>query len=357
MKRVRNAIRYIWIIILNIIFVFIFHSYLNYILLVCLLLFPIYSIFGVFRARAGLSVKVETPVEPMVKGEEFQVRFTVGNSSFFPLVNLNLALGFENCFYKKAGEHVLNTPLRAKRNTGIIYPIVMEYCGRFKVTVKEAVLTDVLGVVELKLPINETAECLVLPNGAERNREAGQIYQKGVTEAYESKEKGYDFSDISGIREYIPGDKLQNIHWKLSVKKDELMVKERVSVSAMQLNILVDLANDEEVSTEGVLELADSITKGFVLQNLPFTVNYYSTNLGKLNSMYIGNEIERRQWLEMVLYDVCYSDGIDVEELFFSDNQSAGNYLYIGKVFGNVSSEEAIFGNGNVAAVLRQRGV
>ena len=41
----------------------------------------------------------------------------------------------------------------------------------------------------------------------------------------ESKKKGYDFSEVTGIREYIPGDKLQNIHWKLSAKKDILMVR------------------------------------------------------------------------------------------------------------------------------------
>lgn len=357
MKRVRNAVRYVWIIFLNILIMLVFHSYLNYILLAGLILFPVYSILGVYRARDGLKVKVETPVEPMVRGEEFQVRFTLSNNSWFPLVNLTLALKFRNSFYKKEGEHVLNVPLRAKRETKVVYPIVMEHCGRFEIEVKEAVFTDLLGVWELKLPVGEIAECLVFPSGIERNKEAGQIYLKGVTEAMESKEKGYDFSDVSGIREYIPGDKLQNIHWKLSVKKDELMVKERVSVSAMQLNVLVELSNDEQMSAEGVLELADSITKGFVLQNLPFTVNYYSTNTGKINSVYIGNEVERKQWIEMMLYDICYSDEISIEEMFLSYNQAAGNYLYIGKDTGNGTDEDAIYGDKMAVAVLKQQGI
>ena len=356
MKRVRNAIRYIVLIAINVFIMFVFHSYLNFILLAGLILFPIYSIVGVYMARGNLSLRVEAPVEPMVKGEEFEVRYIIHNDSWFPIVNVNLNLEFSNCFYLRSGSHTLNIPVRAKRDTMVTYPIVMEYCGKFQVDVTEIVLTDVLGVCVIKLPIKESAECLVIPKGAERDKEAGHVYFRGVTEAMESKEKGYDFSDISGIREYIPGDKLQNIHWKLSVKKDELMVKERVSVSAMQLNVLVDLSNDENMCTEGVLELTDSITRAFVLQNLPLTVCYYSTNLGELRSIYIGNEIERLQWMEMMLYDVCCSGNIAMEEMFLQQYQSAGNYLYIGRGTGNVSDEDAIFGEKGTCAVLRTQG-
>lgn len=357
MKRIRNALRYIWIIILNILIMLFFHSYLNFILLIGLILFPIYSILGVYMTRARFSVKVEAPVEPMVKGEEFQVRFTLGNKSWFPLINVNMLLHFNNSFYRKEGEHVLNVPLRAIRDTKIIYPMVMEYCGKFEVSVTEVIFTDLLGVVELKLRVDEKAECLIFPNGLERDKEAGQIYLKGVTEAMESKEKGYDFSDISGIREYIPGDKLQNIHWKLSVKKDELMVKERVSVSAMQLNVLIDLANDETMCTEGVLELADSITKAFVLQNLPFTVNYYSVNTADINSLYIGNEIERKQWIEMMLYDICHGEDISIEDMFLTRNQAAGSYLYIGRSTGSEIDEDALYGEKASVAVLKHQGI
>ena len=355
MKRIRNAIRYVVLILLNVIVMVVFHSYLNFILLVGLVLFPIYSIIGVYMTRDSLSLRVEAPIEPMVKGEEFEVRYIIHNNSWFPIVNVNLTLEFANSFYSKIGGHTLNVPVRAKRDTKVTYPIVMEYCGKFQVDVTEIILTDVLGIFVIKLPIQETAECLVFPHGSERDKEAGQIYLRGVTEAMESKEKGYDFSDISGIREYIPGDKLQNIHWKLSVKKDELMVKERVSVSAMQLNVLVDIANNDEMCAESVLELADSITRAFVLQNLPFTVHYYSTNTGELKSSYIGNEIERVQWMEMMLYDICYDEDVLMEDMFIHQFQASGNYLYIGRVAGDVADEDAIYGEKGIGAILKSQ--
>lgn len=351
MKRFRNLIRYIIVILLNILIMWLFQSYLNFLLLAGLLVFPIYSIFGAKQVIQKAKLELVLPTEPMHKEEKFYLRFVLHNPTAFPLLNATIKLTMENRFYGDSGLHFLNMPVRAGKDTEIVYPIVMDYCGRFIVKAESIQFMDLLGIYEVTLPLKEEKECLILPNGKVRNSEAGLLYINGVSEAMESKEKGYDFSEVSGIREYIPGDKLQNIHWKLSVKKDELMVKERISVSAMQLNVLVDLANDEDMRLEAVLELADSITKAFVKQNLPFTVYYYSTNFEVLKESYIGNEIEREQWLEMLLYDRNYTDSGRVEELFLKEYPAVKSYLYIG--FENGENEDAVFGDKQTAAVLR----
>ena len=64
--------------------------------------------------------------------------------------------------------------------------------------------------------------------------------------------------------------------------------------------------NDPQMQLESILALTDSVTRAFVRQNLPFTVHYYSVKKGGLQEMYIGNEEERKQWMMMMLYDVCY---------------------------------------------------
>ena len=38
--------------------------------------------------------------------------------------------------------------------------------------------------------------------------------------------KGNDPSEIFDIREYVPGDDIRSIHWKLSSKTDTLILKE-----------------------------------------------------------------------------------------------------------------------------------
>lgn len=353
MRQLRNLIRYAGIIVLNVFMMLVLHSYVNLILLVGLILFPIYSIYGIHKVKESVSLRIAVPDEIMERGSRFYLHFFIQNSTWFPIVNATIKIKAGNGFYQEEGIHYLNLPIRARGETEVTYPVVMDYSGCFQVSSEHICLTDLLGIYEITVPIKVEAECLVFPNGKERNQEAGKLYMQGVAESMESKEKGYDFSEISGIREYIPGDKLQNIHWKLSVKKDELMVKERISVSAMQLNVLVELANDENMSLEAVLELTDSITKAFVIQNFPFTIYYYSTNLGELKSCYIGNEIERQQWMEMLLYDRCYEDAGLAEEMFFKQSLSTESYLYIGYAATDAEEGNAILGEKQAAAVLR----
>ncbi|MDE5778314.1 MAG: DUF58 domain-containing protein [Lachnospiraceae bacterium] len=353
MRRILNIFRYIIVITLNVFVMVTFQSYLNFLLLVGMLLFPVYSIYGVWKVKQELRLEIFSPSEAMEKTEEFYLRFVVHNHTNYTLVNGTAAVNVSNRFYGDRGKHYLNIPIRARKNAEVVYPIVMDYCGLFQVNVEQIKLVDLLGIYETAIALDVQRECLVLPGGEMRSQEAGAAYVRGVSEAMESKEKGYDFSEVSGIREYIPGDKLQNIHWKLSVKKDELMVKERVSVSAMQLNVLLDLLNDEEMRLESVLELADSVTKSLVAQNLPFTVYYYSTNLGKLSEQYIGSEIERKQWMEQLLYN--HADSVEgrAEDLYKKQFPFGGTYLYIGFMDEN-QTEDCILGNQQTAAVLRR---
>lgn len=353
MKQIGNILRYLVIIILDVMMMWLFQSYLNFLLLIGLIILPIYSIYGVYKVKNAFGLQLLTPLEPMEKGNEFLLRVILHNPTWFPLLNATVKLEVENTFYREDGDHFLNIPVRAKKDTEIQYPIVMDYSGRFCVNAKYIRFVDLLGICELKVDLTECADCLILPTGVLRNQEAGMLYINGVTEAMESKEKGFDFSEVSGIREYIPGDKLQNIHWKLSVKKDELMVKERVNVSAMQLHVLVELFNDEQMRADAVLDLADSVTKSLVSQNLPFTVYYYSSNLAELKSCYIGNEVERIQWLEMMLYDRCYRDAECVESMFLQQYTGGGAYLYIGLSNGTEVSDSMILGEKDTVAVLR----
>ncbi len=353
MKQIGNILRYLVIIALDVMMMWLFQSYLNFLLLIGLIIFPIYSIYGIYKVKNAFSLQLQTPLEPMEKGSEFFLKVILRNPTWFPLLNATVKLEVENTFYREDGDHFLNIPVRAKKDTEIQYPIVLDYSGRFCVNAKYIRFVDLLGICELKVDLTESADCLILPTGVLRNQEAGMLYINGVTEAMESKEKGYDFSDVSGIREYIPGDKLQNIHWKLSVKKDELMVKERVNVSAMQLHVLVELFNDEQMRADAILDLADSVTKSFVSQNLPFTVYYYSSNVAELKSCYIGNEVERIQWLEMMLYDRCYRDVDRVESMFLQQYVGGGAYLYIGPADGTEISDCMIMGEKDTIAVLR----
>lgn len=93
-------------------------------------------------------------------------------------------------------------------------------------------------------------------------------YMSGLSETEESKEKGNDFAEVSDIREYMPGDRIRDIHWKLSAKKDILMVKERVSVAGSEMMVLLQ-PGGEKTLAEQVLIQAFILSQAFLEQQIP----------------------------------------------------------------------------------------
>lgn len=79
-----------------------------------------------------------------------------------------------------------------------------------------------------------------------------------------------DPTRISGLREYVPGDPLNRIHWKVSARTGQLYVKQNEPSSVLGATLVLDL-HDESYSPEnkdGRMELAitTAASLGYLLQ-------------------------------------------------------------------------------------------
>ena len=93
-------------------------------------------------------------------------------------------------------------------------------------------------------------------------------FMAGAAEREESRQKGNDFAQVSDVREYIPGDRFRDIHWKLSARQESLMVKERVSMAGSEMVLLLNLVRNP-AQTEQILEFAWYLGQSFMEQRLP----------------------------------------------------------------------------------------
>ena len=119
--------------------------------------------------------------------------------------------------------------------------------------------------------------------------------------------KGHDFSDVSDVREYIPGDKLMSIHWKLSAKRDILMVKDRVSMSDQQMVLLVELSGtDEEV--DDVLTLAYAVVKRLVEEQTYVKLMWWSEGRFEFESREIMSQENLKDAYTDLYYETIYAD-------------------------------------------------
>ncbi|MDE6700298.1 MAG: DUF58 domain-containing protein, partial [Acetatifactor sp.] len=66
----------------------------------------------------------------------------------------------------------------------------------------------------------------------------------------ESRRRGTDYNPEYEIREYIPGDALKSIHWKLSAKQGKMMVRERLATGHEIIHVLLPLGEDRKLNDD-----------------------------------------------------------------------------------------------------------
>lgn len=302
MRRIKAVLEFVILFLLNGIMLWFFHSYLNLLFLVGMIVFFLYAFFSAYYVRSHVSIDIQVPNGYMEKKTNIVVRIHVKNDGFLPLVRCRIQLFTGNVFLSVCQENWLTVPVPIKNAEVIEYPLYSEYVGNIEVSVKKVLFEDLLSIHCLKKQIDITKNIYILPNSVGDEAFSLNDFQKGMDEAQESKLKGSDFSDVSQVREYIPGDAMKNIHWKLSAKKDDIMVKERLQMSSRKLLIVLSVdRNDPKIADETV-EMAYRIGVFFISNRVPVTLYFWSNK----SSVICEEDAESREEWEMAVVQALY---------------------------------------------------
>ena len=104
-----------------------------------------------------------------------------------------------------------------------------EMCGSINVCVKRIRIYDFLGILCVSRKCEGSASVKVMPEFQLMPLEITRSTREYQADAdvYSGERKGDDPSEVYQVREYHIRDSLKDIHWKLSAREGELMIKER----------------------------------------------------------------------------------------------------------------------------------
>lgn len=329
-KRILRIIGYLILIAFDGYWLWYFHSFLNLSILVILVFLPIISIVATKLVAEHMTLEWEGPYENMNKGDEFQVRLKLHNPMYLGVMNCKLLLQVSNLFYGTSREHELAAPLRAKHGQTITYPITVTQSGRIEFRVLRVTLEDFLGLTAYHKTFSEVYVAYVLPNRSNGILADLNAYTEGMAEVEESSKKGSDFSEVQDVREYQPGDRLQNIHWKLSVKKDILMVKERVSMSSRQLFIVLELHEDGDGLLEEILDTVYGISLLMIQNQIPLSLCWWSQNTQELMIYKVDYETMLEETFRLLFFESIYEEQVLGREMFAAVRGEEAQFLWIG---------------------------
>lgn len=256
------------------------HSHFVFMVLVLMLTAPVISLVCTYILKKKITAKVIYCGGNVYgrQGDEIFFRICINNKTPFLSLDSRVHITVTNSFLKTGGEQIIEVPIHAFNGYSLDVPIISKLPGIVSLEITRIDIKDIMGFHFFKSYFHEKKELVVLP--LEQNEEYNEALglETGMLESEESTKRGNDFSDVQEIREYIPGDRLMSIHWKLSAKRDILMVKDRVSMSDKQMVILPELCNCDLLILVRIIVTTYSVICSLVKDKTTVRLLYWSMN-------------------------------------------------------------------------------
>ena len=311
-------------------------------LLVILSVIPFLSIGAVFLLRHFLTVTLESPEREQTLGGIGHLKLMIHNPSWLISFDANLYFRTENVFFEDSGVTRLSVPVQMHGTYEKMIPIRYSMNGLYRFSFDGITIRDFIGVVSLGKKISTVTEVMVYPTAEQAARKDMSDMSRGMTESEETMKRGHDFSDVSDVREYIPGDKLMSIHWKLSAKRDILMVKDRVSMSDQQMVILTELSangeNADDIVNE-VLTVTYGIIRSFIDEQVYVRLMWWSEGRFEFDERKIVSRDSLKEAFSDIYYEKIYKDTEKTKNLMRSIHPELKAYVRISGRNGEADAE------------------
>lgn len=145
--------------------------------------------------------------------------------------------------------------LSVRPNGNVAFTLRTDHCGRLTVSVERLWLLDIFGFLAIRCQAKAQTHTTILPDTFPVDISSLQrMTAVQESESYRTDCKGDDMTEMYQLREYVPGDNLHGIHWKLSSKMGQLIFREPAMPEDHSLLLFWDQA-------EGMPEVYDALAE------------------------------------------------------------------------------------------------
>lgn len=293
--------------------------------LVVFLLLPL-VLYGLNRYQKNhLTVKLYTDQTAVRKRASFTVRIIADNDSKLPVSRLAVQLLLQNEFSADSGKVNLGGMADNESITTMEYQVTSEFCGTLRIKASSIKIYDIFGITFCRLVPPPELSVIVMP----------QIHNMDIQisnstcsfpvsgDEYDPHRSGDDSSEIFGFREYRDGDRFHQVNWKLSMKSEDLIVREFSLPVGYNVILLLDLASAKQnLPTVGridhFIEAAVSISNSLLERSCYHYVSWYSDKEKTLVRHSIKTQDDLFEMTMQLLLSEPYADLIDITDLYHS---------------------------------------
>lgn len=242
---------------------YLFFMYDNTVLsgmLVLCLFYPVLSAAGLIPAGRKAVPDLHRVPSVGEKGKQVKAGIFVKNTSHYKSLRYEALLSIKSRGGKRPGKKRLRGILAPDGQETVWCIFEAQYSGIVEICLESIKIYDFLGIFYRKVKWNKKAQVKIMPEfrlmPLEITRKTREF--QAEAEEYSQQRRGDDPAEIYQIRAYTERDSLKDIHWKLSAREEELMVKERSFPLGCVVLIYIDYRSEEQ-SEEGFSHLLETV--------------------------------------------------------------------------------------------------
>lgn len=263
----------------------------------CEVLFVLFAFLYLMFVSYRLKVSVDIPIVIAEKGGMLSLYLRIKNGFFLPLGRVKVQIAYGLSTEDRPLRKWLWTRPVMPGSNRYSYQVLLPEAGCYEFSVRKQRIYDMSGLFYFsgKRKGKGYATAIVLPRLWDVAVHLGENVRNffGDADVYDELRPGYDPAEMFEVREFADGDKLQSIHWKLSAKMDELVVREnsmpKTCPVVMFLNIETKSPNQEKKGFN-YYELCASLSFSLMDAGCPHYVVWHSKSRGELLRTRVDDE-------------------------------------------------------------------
>lgn len=333
----QNKIRYIMLLVLIGILAILYDEYVMGMIFLSFLVMPVILFIHLCYLYKKVDAHLISDIHIAGKGQEIPMSIQVYNASIFPVYYLKIYLTIRNTFSSEKCTKELIISMDGKSKRTVTCYLQSEYSGNLQICIKGIRSYDYLRLFSLKRKLKGEVKIAVLPEFYEIAEDAVSGRNRQIIESdhYSAIKSGDDPSEVFQIREYREGDRLQRVHWKLSSKQNQLMIKEFSDPINCSVLILADLflpaGKSAPAYMNALLECTLSISYTFLIKKQIHFLAWYNEKNGACTRVRIADEKDFYEAVDGLLQSSPCGGGIDSIMAYHAEypNEQLTDFIYI----------------------------
>lgn len=230
----------------------------------------------------ALNVKthIHIPVPVSEKNKAIPVYLEITNESILPIQKIRIHLELKNLLNKKKNRQNIYGMELAKGTTTFAIDLESSSCAVVLLSIHKIYFFDVFGLISFPMFPKESSILTILPHHyptcaaiSEHTREFTMD-----SDMFDPYRGGTDHTEIFQIREYQAQDRMQAVHWKLSARKDSLLVKEYSRPVGYSVVFYINHPEQyKEFSYDNLFEIFYSLSYALLEASVRFYAVWYDT--------------------------------------------------------------------------------